>query len=84
MEGEGWAKPVLPSRPCSCWLLRWLGSDVEPLLQPAPCEDGEAPILLPFQSANHIMVLKAFLNDYLVFNFKWVFCSNSWEFMEYL
>lgn len=29
------------------------------------------------------MALKAFLNDYLVFNFKWVFWGNRREFMEY-
>lgn len=82
MEGVGTCAPLLSLFLLAAplvWDPPW-----NPSLQPAPCEDGEAPILLPFYSANHIMVLKAFLNDYLVFNFKWVFCSNSWEFMEYL
>ena len=41
-------------------------------------------MLLSSYAANRIMALKAFFNDYLVFNFKWVFWGNSWEFMEYL
>lgn len=80
----GYAKHVLPSHPLP--LLAAAGLGLKPSNPPCRLllvKMGKPPSRRSY-SANHIMALKAFLHDYLVFNFKWVFWGNSWEFVEYL
>ena len=71
--GVGYAKHVLPSHPLP--LLAAAGLGLKPSNPPCRLllvKMGKSPSPLSSYSANHIMALKAFLHDYLVFNFKWV------------
>lgn len=76
--GMGCANHILPS--CLLPLLAAAGLEQKPSAPLVGCALGRwrnPEIPLSSHSANHMMALKAFFNDYLVFNFKWVFWGNS-------